>query len=180
MKIVGGFGGVRLDLSVSEGEVYSVVFDRRKAYCTQPEVIPEGWGAKTVNGKSLQKIDGYWLVFKGLFENVQLGDELKLKTLMKIIGRSQRTGVPITLYPKWNENVPDSVSYQVRCIDEWSAEDINIKKAVGQRIRDLIFETAERVDEPPYFVESEYLHLLAVGADTALAVGVNTALKIII
>lgn len=178
MKVIGGFGGVRLDLTISEGEAYSVVFDRRKAYCTQPEVIPEGWGAKTVNGKSLQKIDGYWLVFKGLFENVQIGDEVKIQALMTIIGRSQVTGTPIRLWPKWNPDVPFSISYFVRCINNWSASDINTKVAVGQRIKELEFETSERVSIPPYFVEDEYVRVLVDADGNGLLVGSNTILRV--
>lgn len=178
MNIIGGWGGVKITLAIDEVEQYSVVFERRNGYCTQPDISPEGWSGKTINGKTLQKIDGYRLTFRGLFENVKLGDELELNKLMKMISRSQRTGVSMTLYPKWNESIPECASYSVRCKDEWSAADINSKAKVGQRIKELVFESAERVDEPPYFLEGEYVYMLAVGENTALSVGENTALKI--
>jgi hypothetical protein len=170
IKTIGGFGGVRLDLTISESESYSVVFDRKRAYCSQPRIIPDGWSKKTINGKSLQKIDGYWLVFKGLFENVALGDEAKIRTLMKIIGRSGATGIAIRLWPKWNEEMAVCVAYDVRCISEWGVDDVNDKRSIAQRIKDMEFETAERVSEPPYFEEQETLRALLVDEGTCLAV----------
>lgn len=170
MKPIGGFGGVKFELVINESESYSVVFERSRAYCTQPQIIPDGWRKKTINGKSLQRIDGYWLVFKCLFENVSLGDEQKIKTLMTIIGRSGATGTPIRMWPKWNEDVASCAVYEVLCINEWSVDDVNPKRAVAQRIKDLEFESAERVDEPPYFEERD--------VETALLVDVNTVLEV--
>lgn len=178
MKAIGGFGGIKLELIVSETEEYSVVFDKRNAYCAQPKISPEGWSGKTVNGKSLQKIEGYRLRFMGLFENVRLGDELQIKTLMKMIGRSQVTGIPMTLYPKWNIQVPDCASFTVICVNEWSLDDLNVRKKIGQRIKELEFETKERVSEPPYFVESEYIHLMATVDGEVILVGDNTGLRL--
>lgn len=178
MKVIGGWGGVKLTLVIDEIEQYSVEFQRRNGYCAQPEIDPEGWSGKTINGKTLQKVDGYRLTFRGLFENVKLGDELEMVKLMKMISRSQRTGVAMTLYPKWNADIPECVSYSVRCIENWSAADINSKVKVGQRIKELVFETAQRVDEVPQFLEGEYIYVLEVGEGAALSVGANTALRI--
>ncbi len=151
MVTIGGFGGVRLELLVSEEETYSVTFPRTRAYCSQPVGVPTGWSKKTINGKSLQRLDGYWLNFIGLFENVQSGDENNIRTLMKILARSGRTGISIKLYPKWDSGALRNTYYMVKCISNWSVADINNKKAVAQRIKELEFESDYIYEEVPYF-----------------------------
>lgn len=156
MKSIGGFGGVKLEITIGE-DVQDVTFAANKAYCKQAKRIPVLQGIVVGDGSEQQNMKGYHYEFEAFFENTEAGDETRLKKLIQIIMLSQMNGVAMKLWPKWNEEVPESEYYLVLAPERFGLSDINSKAKVGERVKGLKLVTHDISATLNCFIEGRYI-----------------------
>lgn len=142
MKTIGGWGGVKISITLG-ATTTEVIFTTKKAYCTQPEYKPALREHYNIGGTSFPAVSGYRLAFKALFENVDEGDEANIYLLMQIIDISNTNSIPMTLWPKYDAAATEMMSYAVYCRGKFYNEDVNAKRNIAQRVKELEFETEE-------------------------------------
>lgn len=172
MKPIGGMGGVKLEITIGE-TIKSVEFSPDKAYMSQASVSPVKERISTYKTDTVQSVYGQKLRFTGFFDNVTIGDEDKINLLLEIIQLSQKNGIPITLWPKHNVHVPDSISYQVLAMGMIPIKDISTKAQVAERLSDIAFVTQEPVADLPYFLEGRFIPVIGTHDGQIIVFGTN-------